>query len=77
MLRKKGGTLHFCFDYHQANAIREDIVSHLPNLHEILQKLGTIQISTMLNLKYGYWQISIEAATSRPYNAFSIPDENS
>lgn len=69
LVKKKEGTLHFCVDYRQLNAIT--MKNKYPMLveEELLDELAGAQWFTNLDLRAGYHQIRM-AASDEPKTAF-------
>ena len=72
LVRKKDGTYRPCVDYRKLNSCTTPDRFPIPNLTEILQKLGRAKVFTTLDLKSGYYQMKLEP-DSKKYTAFSTP----
>lgn len=60
LVNKKEGTIRFCVDFRELNAITEKDSYPLPRIDNILDKLaGNIWFCTF-DLKSGYWQIRVD-----------------
>jgi hypothetical protein len=57
---KKDGTKRFCVDFRQLNKITKKNSYPLPLIDDILALLGRAKYFTSLDLKSGYWQVSME-----------------
>lgn len=69
---KKDRSQRFGVDYRRLNYLTVDAAKLLPVNHETLKDLGRARIFSPIDLKSGYWQISVHPA-SRKYTAFAIP----
>ena len=69
---KKSGETRFCVDFRKVNAVTIRDSYPLPYISHILDKLRGSKYFSTLDLKNGYWQIPL-AAASRPITAFTIP----
>ncbi|XP_036347166.1 uncharacterized protein LOC118756514 [Rhagoletis pomonella] len=69
LARKKNGKWRLCV---QLNARSVPDAYPLPRIQQILDKLRRAKYISSLDLKNGYWQISLEP-NSRPYTAFTVP----
>lgn len=49
----------FCVDFRQLNEITESVYTTLPKINDTLKDLGTATIFSTIDLKSGYWQISL------------------
>lgn len=72
MVRKKEGTWRFCVDYRMLNKITIKDKYPLPRIPELLRSVKASQFFITLDLRSGYWQISMEEK-SIPYTAFRCP----
>ena len=70
---KKDSSLRFCIDYRKLNDLTMDTAQPLFVIHQILKDLGKAKIFSIIDLKSGYWQISLHS-DSRKYTAFATPD---
>ena len=77
MVPKKDGSGRFVVNYQQLNAVSKRPAYPLPNMSDILDKLGHAKfISTLDFRSASYWQIPVEE-NSRQYTVFSIPGRGS
>nr|XP_012234646.1 PREDICTED: uncharacterized protein K02A2.6-like [Linepithema humile] len=72
IVRKKDGTHRFCIDYRKLNDVSEKDAYPLPHITATLEKLRGARYLSTLDLKNGYWQVSL-SKESRPVTAFTIP----
>ncbi|MGH0158407.1 UNVERIFIED_CONTAM: hypothetical protein FKN15_035412 [Acipenser sinensis] len=73
MVGKKDGSTRFCVDFRKVNAISKFDAYLMPRVDELLDRLGTAQLISTLDLTKGYWQIPL-TQSSREKTAFSTPD---
>ena len=59
LVKKKDGSLHFCVDYRNVNAVIEFDAYLLPKIDETLEALGGARFFTTLDLLSGYWQVGL------------------
>ena len=59
LVRKKDGSLHFCMDYRNVNAVTEFDAYPLLRIDETLEALGEAHFFTTLDLLSGYWQVGL------------------
>ena len=59
LVRKKDGSMHFCVDYRQLNAVTRKDVYPIPRIDETLDTLTGSCIFTTLDLLNGYWQVEV------------------
>ena len=71
LVRKRDGSLRFCFDLHKLNARTIKDAYSLPRINETLDCLGGVMIFTSLDLKSGYWQVEMEEEL-KPLTAFTV-----
>uniref|UniRef100_A0AAQ4PUN6 ribonuclease H n=1 Tax=Gasterosteus aculeatus aculeatus TaxID=481459 RepID=A0AAQ4PUN6_GASAC len=74
LVTKKDGSIRFCVDYRKVNAVSRFDAYPMPRVDELLDRLGTAQFFTTLDLTKGYWQIPL-SPESRQKSAFSTPFE--
>ena len=60
LVKKKDGELRFCVDYRKLNLVTVGHAHPLPRIDDILDSLGNSQYFTTLDLRSGYWQISVD-----------------
>ena len=71
LVRKKGGTLHFCMDFRHLNAHMKKDSYPLPCIQEALESMvGSAHFSSM-DFKSGFWQIKM-APGCLQYMAFMV-----
>ncbi|UYV78461.1 hypothetical protein LAZ67_16001479 [Cordylochernes scorpioides] len=73
LVRKKDGSVRFCVDYRGLNKMTKKDVYPLPRVDDALDCLKGANIYSTIDLKAGYWQISIDEA-DREKTAFITPD---
>lgn len=69
--KKKDGTLRLAIDYRDLNAITEFDAFPMPNLREIVLKLGKAKVFSKIDLTKGYYQIPL-GQSSKKYTAFAF-----
>ena len=67
---KKDGSKRICVDYRKLNEITKKNSYPLPLIDDLLSILGEAKVFTSLDLKSGYWQVSV-AEEDREKTAFS------
>ena len=60
LVPKKDGSLRFCVDFRQLNALTKKDVYPLPRVEDILDTLGDAKYFTSLDLASGYWQVELD-----------------
>ena len=71
LVRKKGGGLSFCINFHYLNAHMKKDSYPLPRIQEVLKSLVGAGHFSCLDLKMGFWQIKMEEALKQ-YTAFTV-----
>ncbi|KAL2089209.1 hypothetical protein ACEWY4_016108 [Coilia grayii] len=72
LVPKKDGSLGFCMDFRQLNAISAFDPYPMPRIDELIDRLGVAKYLTTLDLSKGYWQVPLEEAT-KELTAFRTP----
>ena len=57
--KKKDGTLRFCIDFRKLNNVTVKDAHPLPCIDDTLEALKGAKIFSILDLKFGYWQVPI------------------
>lgn len=73
LVKKKDGTWRFCVDYRHLNKITKKDVYPLPRIDDALDCLYGAQYFSSIDLRSGYWQISIDDL-DKEKTAFITPD---
>ena len=73
LVKKKSGELRFCVDYRKLNSVTVGHAHPLPRIDDILDSLGDSKYFTTLDLRSGYWQISVDEH-DRHKTAFATPN---
>ena len=73
LVKKKSGELRFCVDYRKLNSVTVGHAHPLPRIDDILDSLGDSKYFTTLDLRSGYWQISVDE-NDRHKTAFATPN---
>ena len=68
VVKKKDGGNRFCVDFRKVNTVLVKNSYPLPNIEDMLTRLGKAKYFTCLDLKSGYWQIKIKE--DKPKTAF-------
>ncbi|CAM5135655.1 unnamed protein product [Natator depressus] len=72
LVPKPDGSHHFCIDFRKVNAISKFDAYPMPRIDELLDRLGTANYITTLDLTKGYWQIPLDPHF-REKTAFTTP----
>lgn len=72
LVKKKDGTWRMCIDYRKLNEVSVKDAYPMPQIPSILNRLKEAKFVTALDLKNGYWQISIKSEC-RQFTAFTVP----
>ena len=73
LVKKKEGAYRFCVDYRKLNLVTKTDAHPLPQVDGLLDSLIGFQMFITLDLRSGYWQISV-APEDREKTAFVTPD---
>lgn len=69
---KPDGSIRLCIDYHKINEIATFDAFLIPQIDNMLEKVGQVQYISTLDLTKGYWQIPM-AAEDKEKMAFGTP----
>lgn len=69
LAKKKDGSFRLCIDYRRLNEVTESDAYPMPNLNDMIRNMRGAKIFSILDLKSGYWQVSLNP-DSRRYSAF-------
>lgn len=69
---KTDGSIYLCIDYHKINKIATFDAFPLPQVNDMLEKVGQAQYISTLDLTKGCWQIPM-AAADKEKTAFGTP----
>ena len=69
LVKKKDGTIRLCFDYRKLNSLSRADAYPMPQIDELIDRLGKAKFVTTLDLTRGYWQVPI-AESAREKTAF-------
>ena len=72
LVDKKDGTLRLCIDYRRLNAESLADAHPMPQIDDLIDRLGKAKFITTLDLTCGYWQVPM-ARISRHLSAFTTP----
>lgn len=70
--RKKDGKPRFCIVFQKVNAVTKKDAYPLPFINSILDKLRRAKYISSIDLKQGYWQVSL-SESSKPITVFTVP----
>jgi len=70
LVKKKCGSLRFCIDYRNLNAVTTADTYPLPRIEELIDELGPTDTFTTLDARSAYWSVDVHPA-DRPKTAFS------
>ena len=59
LIRKKDGSIRFCVDFRQLNAITENDVYPIPDIEEALKILNGSKVFSSMDVASMYWQIEM------------------
>ena len=69
LAKKKDGSFRLCVDYRRLNDATISDAQPMGNLHEMVRGMKGARVFTTLDLKSGYWQLSLKPE-ARKYTAF-------
>ena len=69
LITKKNGEIRFCVDYRRLNSISRTDSYPMPRVDELIDRLGSANYISTLDLSWGYWQVPM-SAQSRVKTAF-------
>ena len=72
LVQKKDGSLRLCVDYHRLNSVSQIDAYPMPQVDELLDRLGKAHFISTMDLTRGYWQVPV-AVKDRHKTAFSSP----
>jgi hypothetical protein len=64
LVRKQNGSLRFCVDYRHLNSLTLKDTYPLPRIDSCLDSLGRAKFFSTLDLRSGYWQTELDAASA-------------
>lgn len=73
LVPKADGTFRFCTDFSKVNAVTKADSFPLPRMEDCIDRVGSAEFVTKLDLLKGYWQVSLTARASE-ISAFATPD---
>ena len=68
LVKKKDGTLRFCVDYRQLNAVTHKDTFPLPRIDDLLDQMQGKKVFSTLDAKQGYWQIKVQEESKEKTN---------
>lgn len=72
LVPKKDGTVRFCIDFRQVNALTKTDPYPMPRIDELVERLGKAKYITTVDLCKGYWQVAM-AQSAKELTAFRTP----
>ena len=69
LAKKKDGSFRLCVDYRRLNDVTVSDAQPMGNLHDMVRGMKGARIFSTLDLKSGYWQLSLKPR-ARKYTAF-------
>ncbi len=72
LVPKTDGSVRFCVDYRKVNAVSKFDAYPMPQVDELLDRLGAARFYSTLDLTKGYWQIPL-SPLSKEKTAFTTP----
>lgn len=72
LVRKKDGSIRFCFDYRKLDNLTLKDSYPIPRIDKTLDALSGSKWFSTIDLKSGYWQVKM-APEEKPKTVFSIP----
>lgn len=73
LVPKADGTYHFCTDFRKINAVTKADSFPLPRMEDCIDRVGSAEFVTKLDLLKGYWQVPLTTRASE-ISAFATPD---
>ena len=70
LVKKKNGDIRICCDYRKLNKVSNLDQEGLPNIEDIINKVGKGRIFSSIDLTRGFWQIPM-SEDSKQYTAFT------
>ena len=71
LVRKKDGSLRFCFDFRKLNSLTVKDSHPLPRICETLESLAGAAHFSMFDMNSGFWQVPMDEE-SKQYTAFTL-----
>ena len=71
LVRKKGGSLHFCINFRRLNSLTVKDSHPLPRICETLESLAGAAHYTTIDMNSGFWQVPMDEE-SKQYTAFTL-----
>lgn len=72
LVPKKDGTLRFCIDFRQINALSRFDPYPMPRVDDLVERLGKAKFISTLDLSKGYWQVPL-SPQAKELTAFRTP----